>query len=247
MENKKKSSFSGSIGFVLAAAGSAVGLGNIWRFPYLAAKDGGGIFLLVYIVLAFTFGFVLLTTDIAIGRRTKKSALKAFGDVHKKWKFLGLFTFFVPAIIMTYYSVIGGWITKYMLVYLTGNGDEAAKDGYFSAFISSKAAPIVFMLIFLAVTSIIVYCGVEKGIEKFSKLIMPGLLIIIVVISVFSLTLSNTDASGQTRTGIDGLLVYIIPNFDGMTLSKFVGIVMDAMGQLFYSLSVAMGFLITYG
>ena len=247
MENKKKSSFSGSIGFVLAAAGSAVGLGNIWRFPYLAAKDGGGIFLLVYIVLAFTFGFVLLTTDIAIGRRTKKSALKAFGDVHKKWKFLGIFTFFVPAIIMTYYSVIGGWITKYMLVYLTGNGDEAAKDGYFSAFISSKAAPIVFMLIFLAVTSIIVYCGVEKGIEKFSKLIMPGLLIIIVVISVFSLTLSSTDASGQTRTGIDGLLVYIIPNFDGMTLSKFVGIVMDAMGQLFYSLSVAMGIMITYG
>lgn len=247
MDNKKKSSFSGSIGFVLAAAGSAVGLGNIWRFPYLAAKDGGGLFLLVYIVLAFTFGFVLLTTDIAIGRKTKKSALNAFGEISKKWKFLGVFTFFVPAIIMTYYSVIGGWITKYMLVYLTGNGSEAAKDGYFSSFITSKVAPIVFMLIFLAVTSLIVFFGVEKGIEKFSKIIMPGLLIIIVVIAVFSLTLSHTDSTGAERTGIDGLLVYIIPDFDGLTLSKFLGIVMDAMGQLFYSLSVAMGIMITYG
>ncbi len=247
MEHKKKASFSGSIGFVLAAAGSAVGLGNIWRFPYLAAKDGGGLFILVYIALAFTFGFVLLTTDIGIGRRTKKSALYAFGEISKKWKFVGLLAFLVPAIILTYYSVIGGWIVKYMAAYFTGDGANAAKDGYFTSFITSEVAPIVFMLIFLALTSIVVFFGVEKGIEKFSKIIMPGLLITILVIAVFSLTLSHTDENGVTRTGIEGLLVYIVPNFDGMTLSKFLGIVMDAMGQLFYSLSVAMGIMITYG
>ena len=247
MEKKKKASFSGSIGFVLAAAGSAVGLGNIWRFPYLAAKDGGGLFLLVYIVLALTFGFVLLTTDIGIGRKTKKSALKAFESIDKKWKFLGVLTFIVPAMIMTYYSVIGGWITKYIVVFVSGKGKEAAKDGYFSLFITSKAAPIVFMLIFLTLTSLIVYMGVEKGIEKFSKIIMPGLLITVVLIGIFSLTLSYETEDGTVRTGIQGLLVYLVPNFDGLTLSKFIGIVMDAMGQLFYSLSVAMGIMITYG
>ena len=247
MEHKKKSSFSGSIGFVLAAAGSAVGLGNIWRFPYLAAKDGGGLFLLVYIALAFTFGFVLLTTDIGIGRRTKKSALYAFGEIKKKWKFVGVLAFLVPAIILTYYSVIGGWIVKYMTVYITGDDASASADGYFSSFIASDVAPIVFMLIFLALTSIVVYFGVEKGIEKFSKIIMPGLLVTIVIIAMFSLTLNYTDAAGNTRTGIEGFLVYIIPNFDGMTLPKFFGIIMDAMGQLFYSLSVAMGIMITYG
>lgn len=247
MEKKKKASFSGSIGFVLAAAGSAVGLGNIWRFPYLAAKDGGGLFLLVYIVLAFTFGFVLLTTDIGIGRRTKKSALQAYGKINEKWKFVGVLTFIIPALILTYYAVIGGWITKYIVTFVSGNASDAAKDDYFGAFITSKAAPIVFMLIFLAMTSIIVYMGVEKGIEKFSKIIMPGLLIVIIIIAIFSLTLSYKTADGTVRTGIEGLLVYIVPNFDGLTLSKFIGIVMDAMGQLFYSLSVAMGIMITYG
>ena len=247
MEKKKKAGFSGSIGFVLAAAGSAVGLGNIWRFPYLAAKDGGGLFLLVYVLLALTFGFVLLTTDIGIGRRTKKSALQAYGKISEKWKFLGLLSFIVPAIILTYYAVIGGWITKYITVFATGNGKAAAADGYFTTFITSNVAPIVFMLLFLALTAFIVYMGVEKGIEKFSVIIMPGLLITIVAIAIFSLTLSYKTADGSVRTGIDGLLVYIVPNFDGLTLSKFIGIVMDAMGQLFYSLSVAMGIMITYG
>lgn len=222
MEKKKKASFSGSIGFVLAAAGSAVGLGNIWRFPYLAAKDGGGLFLLVYILLALTFGFVLLTTDIGIGRRTKRSALKAFESVNKKWKWLGVLAFIIPGIIMTYYSVIGGWITKYIVTFTTGNASDAAKDGYFSAFITSKAAPIVFMLIFLAMTSVIVYLGVEKGIEKFSKVIMPGLFIVMIFIAIFSLTLSYKTEDGTVRTGLQGVLVYLVPNFDGMTIQKFL-------------------------
>lgn len=247
MENKKKSSFSGSIGFILAAAGSAVGVGNIWRFPYLAAQDGGGLFLLVYLVLVLTFGFTLLTTDIAIGRKTKKNSLKAFGAIHPKWDFLGKMTFLVPAIIITYYVVIGGWILKYMMVYLTGAGKEAAGDGYFTSFTRSQWSPIVFMLIFLAITAFIVYAGVEKGIERFSKIIMPGLIVLIAGIGIFSLTLSHTDASGVTRTGLEGLAVYVIPNFEGLTLSRFIKILMDAMNQLFFSLSVSMGIMITYG
>lgn len=153
---KNHSGFSGSLGFVLAAAGSAVGVGNIWRFPYLCAKDGGGLFLLVYLMLVLTFGFVLLTTDVAIGRKTKKNALNAFAALHPKWKFLGYLTFSVPALIMTYYSVIGGWITKYFTVYLISDGTQAAQDGFFTTFITSDIAPIVFMLLFLALTAWVV-------------------------------------------------------------------------------------------
>lgn len=203
---EKRSSFSGSIGFVLAAAGSAVGVGNIWRFPYLCAKDGGGLFLLVYLVLVLTFGFVLLTTDVAIGRKTKKNALKAFEELNPKWKFLGRLTFLVPVLIMTYYSVIGGWITKYLFAYLVSDGIEAAADGYFTSFITSDIAPIVFMLIFLALTAWIVFRGVEKGIEKFSKIIMPGLILLIVIIAIFCLTLTNTAPDGTVRTGMQDWL-----------------------------------------
>ena len=146
---QKKNSFSGSIGFVLAAAGSAVGVGNIWRFPYLCAKDGGGLFLIIYLVLVLTFGFVLLTTDIAIGRKTKKNALNAYAAISSKWKFLGYLTFLVPALIMTYYSVIGGWIVKYLTAYVVSGTEAPAQDGYFTSFITSTAAPIVFMFIFL--------------------------------------------------------------------------------------------------
>ncbi len=247
MENKKKSSFSGSIGFVLSAAGSAVGVGNIWRFPYLAAKDGGGLFLLVYLALICTFGFTLLTTDVAIGRRTKENALKAFGAINRKWKFLGFITFLVPALIMTYYGVIGGWVTKYIAAYLTGQGIAAAQDGYFTSFITSPVSPIVFTLLFLALTAWIVYRGVEKGIEQFSRVIMPGLLIMIVIIAIFSLTLSFTDDNGETRTGLQGFTVYVLPNFNGLTFSRFLEILLDAMSQLFFSLSVSMGIMITYG
>ena len=243
MKNKH-SDFSGSLGFVLAAAGSAVGVGNIWRFPYLCAKDGGGLFLLVYLVLVLTFGFTLLTTDVAIGRRTKQNALNAFGTLHKKWRFLGYLTFLVPTLIMTYYSVIGGWIAKYFAVYLVSDGTQAAHDGFFTSFITSQVSPIVFMLLFLALTAWVVYRGVEKGIEKYSRYIMPVLLLLVIGIAVFSLTLSHTDDSGVTRTGLQGL---VKPDFTGMTLRSFLNAVLDAMSQLFFSLSVSMGIMITYG
>mgnify|MGYP000736649976 FL=1 len=226
---EKGSSFSGSIGFVLAAAGSAVGVGNIWRFPYLCAKDGGGLFLLVYLILVLTFGFVLLTTDIAIGRKTKKNALQAFEALKPKWKFLGKLTFLVPALIMTYYSVIGGWITKYFVTYIISDGKDAATDGYFTSFITSDIAPIVFMLIFLALTAWVVYRGVEKGIEQFSKIIMPGLILLILIIAIFSLTLTHTDTDGSVRTGLQGLAFYVTPDFSGLTVKRFLEILLDAM------------------
>lgn len=246
MESKKKSNFSGSLGFVLAAAGSAVGVGNIWRFPYLAAKDGGGLFLVIYLVLVLTFGFTLLTTDVAIGRRTKQNALHAFGSIRPKWKFLGYLTFLVPALIMTYYSVIGGWITKYLVTYLTLGGTDAAQDGYFTDFITSRMPPVVFMLIFLAATAFIVYRGVEKGIEKFSRFIMPGLFVLIIGIALFSLTLRFQDQD-TVRTGLQGLKIYLLPDLKGITLKRFLEILLDAMSQLFFSLSVSMGIMITYG
>ena len=247
MEQIKSSGFSGSIGFVLAAAGSAVGVGNIWRFPYLAAKDGGGLFLLIYLALVLTFGFTLLTTDIALGRRTQQGALRAFSSIRQAWGFLGKLTFLVPALIMTYYTVIGGWVSKYMVDFIVGSGISAAQDGYFTAFITSPVSPIVFTLLFLCVTALVVFGGVEKGVERFARLVMPGLLVMIVGIAVFSLTLSHTDESSVTRTGLEGLAMYVIPSFEGLTFSRFLQILLDAMSQLFFSLSVSMGIMITYG
>ena len=222
MEHKKTTNFTSSLGFVLAAAGSAVGVGTIWRFPYLAARDGGGIFLLVYLVLVLTFGFTLLTTDITIGRRTGKNAWQAFGSICPKWGFLGKLTFLVPAMIMTYYSVIGGWILKYATRYLTGGHRAAAEDGFFVSFITSDVAPIVFMLVFLAFTALIVYSGVEKGIERFAKVIMPGLLLMVIGIAIYSLTLKSTGADGVVRTGLQGFLFYIKPRCAGNSLHRRV-------------------------
>ena len=148
---------------------------------------------------------------------------------------------------MTYYSVIGGWITKYFVSYIISDGKDAATDGYFTAFITSDIAPIVFMLVFLALTAWIVYRGVEKGIEKFSKIIMPGLILLILVIAIFSLTLTHTDADGTVRTGMEGLAFYVKPDFSGLTVKRFLEILLDAMSQLFFSLSVSMGIMITYG
>ncbi|MDE6520199.1 MAG: sodium-dependent transporter [Ruminococcus sp.] len=248
MEKKtERGSFSGQFGFIMAAAGSAVGLGNIWRFPYLAAKDGGGIFLLVYLVLALTFGFTLLTTEIAIGRKTTQSPLTAYGAIHPKWNGIGIIACLVPTIILPYYCSIGGWVLKYLSLFLTGHSADAVTDGYFNNYITGNIEPIICMLIYFAITAFIVFCGVEKGIEKFSKILMPILIVLIIGISIYSLTLKYTDENGITRTGLQGLKVYLIPDFSEMTLKKFLVVVMDAMGQLFFSISVAMGIMVAYG
>ena len=244
---QKRNTFAGRIGFVLAAAGSAVGLGNIWRFPYLAAKDGGGMFLVIYLVLALTFGFTLLASELAIGRKTRAGALTAYGKLHKKFGFLGIFASVIPLLILPYYCAIGGWVLKYIVTYITGNGTAATAPDYFNGFIGSTAAPIMFALVFILATAFIVYRGVNKGIESFSKVLMPVLLVLIIGIAVFSLTLTHTDADGVTRTGLEGFKILVVPNFKGLTVKSFFTVLMDAMGQLFYSISVAMGIMVTYG
>ncbi len=247
MEKKKRSTFSGSIGFVMAAAGSAVGLGNIWRFPYLVAKGGGGVFLMFYIIWTLTFGFAMLTTEISIGRYTKQGPLTAYGKINKKFGFVGIFACLIPVLILPYYSTIGGWVLKYLTVYITGQGTAAAQDGYFTSFITSQISPIVWMVIFLAITCIVIISGVEKGIEKYSKVMMPILFVLIVGIAVFSVTLKYTDADGVTRTGLQGLKIYLIPDFTGMSVKDIFNVMMSSLGQLFYSISVAMGIMVAYG
>lgn len=246
-KEKHRNSFSGSVGFVLAAAGSAVGLGNIWRFPYLAAKDGGGLFLVIYLILAVTFGFTLLTTEIAIGRKTKQSPLTAYTKIKERFGFLGVLACLVPIMILPYYCVIGGWVLKYFIAYLTGEGGKAATDGYFTGFITGESQPVILTAVFIAVVALVIYRGINKGIESFSKVLMPVLLILVIGIAIFALTISSTDESGITRTGLEGFWIYVIPDLSNLTVKSFFGTLMDAMGQLFYSLSVAMGIMITYG
>lgn len=232
--SEKRSSFTGKIGFVLAAAGSAVGLGNIWRFPYLAAKYGGGIFLLVYLILAVTFGFALMCAEIAIGRKTGQSAIGAFGKLNRKFSFLGWLAAIVPALILPYYSVIGGWVTKYLFTFAVGGGMAAAQDGYFESFIAAPLEPIGWFFLYLAATALVVLFGVEKGIEKVSKIMMPVLIVLTVGIAVYTMFMPGAMA---------GVKYYLMPDF-----SKFsVTTVLAAMGQLFYSMSLSMGIMITFG
>ena len=231
---KNRSSFTGKLGFVLAAAGSAVGLGNIWRFPYLAAKYGGGIFLLVYIILAVTFGFALMTAEIGLGRKTGLSAIGAFNKLNKKFTFIGYLAAIIPAIILPYYSVIGGWVTKYLAVYVTGGGHEAAGKTFFDDFISKPFEPLVWLLIFIGATAVIVLLGVEKGIEKVSKIMMPILVVLSVGIAIYAAFLPGAW---------EGVVYYIKPDFSKFSATT----VLAAMGQLFYSMSLAMGIMITYG
>lgn len=232
--NKERSSFTGKIGFVLAAAGSAVGLGNIWRFPYLAAKYGGGIFLLVYLVLAVTFGFVLMIGEIALGRKTGQSAIEAFSSLSKKWKFLGVLTSCVPMLIFPYYCVIGGWVVKYLVTFIGAQGAAAAENGYFEAFIGQTGEPVLWLALFIVATAVIVLFGVEKGVEKASKVMMPILVVLSVIVAGYVVLMPGAG---------EGVLYYLKPDF-----SKFSTMtVLSAMGQLFYSMSLAMGIMITYG
>ena len=232
----KRGSFSGKIGFILSAAGASVGLGNIWRFPYLAAKYGGGIFLLVYIVLAMTFGYTMIVAETSIGRMTGKSpvgAYKSFGN-KPALRFGGWINAVIPILIVPYYSVIGGWVIKYLAEYLLGQAHLMAADGYFSAFISGGFSSELCFLIFAALTLIIIFAGVENGIERVSKVMMPILVLLSLVIGAYSVT----------RPGaLEGVKYFLVPNpknFSWMT-------VVAAMGQMFYSLSIAMGILITFG
>lgn len=239
METKKnkRSTFSGKIGFVLSAAGASVGLGNIWRFPYLAAKYGGGIFLLIYILLALTFGYTMIVAESALGRMTRKSpvgAFKAFGKKAGWLSFGGWINAIIPVLIVPYYSVIGGWVIKYLIEYVKGNGTKLAADGYFSEFISNGVSTEICFVIFCMFTLSIIYAGVRNGIERVSKFMMPILVVLSVIIAIYSVT----------RPGaIEGVKYFLVPNLKNFSWMTVVA----AMGQMFYSLSIAMGILITFG
>ncbi len=231
---EKRGNFSNKIGFVLAAAGSAVGLGNIWRFPYLAAKYGGGTFLLVYLILAVTFGFSLMIAEIAIGRKTGLSAIGAFKALDKRFGAVGYLAAIIPIIIFPYYSVIGGWVIKYLVTFCSGGGMAAANDYYFGTFAAGTAEPLIYFFIFIAFTALVVWFGVEKGIEKVSKVMMPILVVLTIFIAIYGLTIDGAK---------DGLIYYIKPRLSDFTFKTVIA----AMGQLFYSMSLAMGIMITYG
>lgn len=233
--SSQRSSFTGKIGFVLAAAGSAVGLGNIWRFPYLAAKYGGGIFLLTYLVLAITFGFTLMIAEIAIGRKTKLSAIGAFKSLDKRFTFVGVLAALIPIIIMPYYAVIGGWVMKYFAGFASGATAEMADGNYFSNFIGSVGEPIFWFSLFIIITAVVVFFGVEKGVEKVSKFMMPVLVAMILFIAIY--VICTMDGA------LDGVIYYLTPDFSHFSVMTVVA----AMGQLFYSMSLAMGIMITYG
>lgn len=232
----KRSSFSGKIGFVLSAAGASVGLGNIWRFPYLAAKYGGGIFLLIYIILALTFGYSMIIAETSIGRMSGKSPVGAYHSFGKsKWlSFGGWINAIIPLLIVPYYSVIGGWVIKYLFGYICGNGSDLAADGYFGTFISDGVSTEVCFIIFALITLGIIFAGVRNGIERVSKIMMPILVVLSVIIAIYSVTRPGALA------GVKYFLVPNLENFSWMT-------VVSAMGQMFYSLSIAMGILITFG
>ena len=235
-QDKKRSSFSGKIGFVLSAAGASVGLGNIWRFPYLAAKYGGGIFLIIYILLALTFGYSMIIAETSIGRMTGKSPVGAFSSFGKsRWlSFGGWFNAIIPILIVPYYSVIGGWVIKYLVEYIRGNGSLLATDGYFSSFITDGLSTEICFIVFALFTLGIIYAGVRNGIERVSKFMMPVLVVLSVIIAVYSVS-----RPGALK-GVEYFLIPNIKNFSWMT-------VVTAMGQMFYSLSIAMGILITFG
>lgn len=231
---KQRDNFSSKLGFVLATAGSAVGLGNLWRFPYLAAKYGGGIFLLTYLVLAVTFGFTLMIAEVSLGRKTRLSGIRAFASLDKRFGLLGYLIFFIPLIIFPYYCVIGGWVTKYLAAFVSGHMQATTGATYFTDFISSNTSPLFFMLFFLVITCSVIVMGVQKGVEKVSTVLMPLLVVMIIFICIFTM---------MQPGAIDGILYYLKPNFSDFSAST----VLAALGQLFYSMSLAMGIMITYG
>lgn len=228
--------FSGRIGYVLAVAGSAVGLGNIWRFPYLAAKYGGGMFLLVYIILMVTFGFVMIVSETALGRMTKKSPVGVFHSFGKTmpFHFGGWINAIIPMLIVPYYCVIGGWVLKYLVEYLKGGVNLLAGDDYFTNFIASSGSVEFWFVMFSLLVFFVILAGVKRGVEQVAKVMMPILVVLAVFVAIYSIT----------RPGaLEGVKYFLVPNLENFSWMTIVA----AMGQMFYSLSIAMGVLYTYG
>ncbi len=223
-----------NIGFILAAAGSAVGLGNIWKFPYLAGANGGGAFVVIYLLMIVIIGSVIMLGEMAIGRNTHLSSVGAYKKLSEKWAFVGFIGVVVGFCILAFYSVIGGWVLNYIGKYLIGGISGAEAGNYFSGFIASTTQPIVWHLVFMVLCCVIVLKGIAGGIEKASKFMMPALFILLVVIAIRSVTLDGA---------MEGIKFFIKPDFSKVT----IGTVMAALGQAFFSLSLGMGAIITYG
>ena len=241
MKENNRASWSGQLAFVLAAAASAIGLGNLWRFPYLAAKYGGGVFIAAYLILSLTLGFTLLITEIALGRYSRQSQLTVIPKLgYRKWGFLGVLATIVPLVILPYYNVIGGWVIKYFVAYVkcafVSPDTLANPEGFFSTFISAPWDPFICMVIFTLVVTAVILLGVKNGIEKSNLIMMPILFLMAVGLAVYIVTLPGAGA---------GIKYYLIPDFSNC--DNFGKVILGAMGQMFYSLSLAMGIMITYG
>ena len=252
MENTpaKRASWSGQMSFILAAAASAIGLGNLWRFPYLAAQYGGGTFILVYLILVVTLGFTLMTTEIAIGRATRQSQLTAYSKLHSGFGILGILSTIIPVVIVPYYCVIGGWVLKYFWTYLRmafnpGANPFADSSAFFGSFVGAPFEPFGYGLLFILVCALVIALGVKHGIEKSNLVLMTLLFVMAIGISIYVMCLPGSG---------EGIKYYLVPNMDALrgangsfSVAQLAKTVLGAMGQMFYSLSLAMGIMITYG
>ena len=234
---KRKERFESHFGMIMAIAGSAVGLGNLWRFPFLAAQNGGGAFIFVYLVLLLTICIPVLMTEITLGRQCRTNVTRVYDNLGApRWRWAGFITLLTPIVIMAFYTVVGGWSVKYLIQACTFSfkAPDADYAGTFGGFISSTWEPLVYTLIFLAVTAIANFGGVKNGIERFSKPMMTVLSITIIMVAVRSLTLPGAA---------EGTKYLLIPDF-----SKIDGkVLITALGQAFMSLSIGIGILLTYG
>nr|WP_307775629.1 sodium-dependent transporter [uncultured Cetobacterium sp.] len=231
--SKERGNWGSSIGFVLAAAGSAIGLGNLWKFPYLAGQNGGGAFVVVYLAFIVILGFSLMLGEMAIGKKGQLDAYGSYNAIKKGWGIAGFFGILTCFIIYSYYIVIAGWIVKYITFYITGGLKEDPVN-VFGSFISSGTSPIIYSLIIVGVTAFIVLKGISGGIEKASKIMMPILFVFLIITVLRSVTLPGASK---------GLVYFLKPNFSAITPQ----VVLAAVGQVFFSLSLGMGVMITYG
>lgn len=236
---KNRGQFTSSLGFILASAGSAIGLGNLWKFPYIAANSGGGIFLVFYILFVLLLGVPIMMAEMAIGRHTQLNAIGAYRKLNKKWTFVGGLGVLCAFVILSYYSVVGGWVTKYIVAFASGGNFGSDPAAYFNSFVASPVEPVVWHLVFMAFCAIVVVMGVVKGIEKMSKVLLPVLFVIVVVVAIRSVTLPGAG---------EGLKFLFVPDFSAVSSIGDLGNAMvQAMGQVFFSLSLGMGITITYG
>lgn len=236
-QDGQREQWGSKLGFILAASGSAVGLGNLVKFPAVAGKNGGGAFVLVYFIILFLVGFTLMLSEIVLGRHTKLNAIGAYRKIREKWAWVGGLGVIAGFMILSYYSVIGGWIINYLLKSLTGalkTSDPEIINQMFGSLVTGTVEPIVYHGIFMLMTMLIVIGGIGGGIEKSSKILMPGLFIMIVLIAIRSMTLPGAG---------EGIKYLLVPDFSKLS----IGVVLDALGQVFFSLSLGMGCMITYG